>query len=1036
MFLFSKLHNNLSYFFLSCCALSLLSLSGCNHQAESENRIVFDSLSEEAKRLPENAVAGLEVAPDLAVTLFASEPMMVNPTNMDIDSRGRVWICEGYNYRPVQNPDNPTKPEGDRILIMEDTDGDGKADTSTVFYQGNDINAALGICVLGNKVIVSRSPDVFLFTDTDGDDKADKKEVLFTGIEGVQHDHAIHAFTFGPDGKLYFNFGNAGGHLMDKDGKPVTEQTHTNVADEGKPYRQGMVFRCNPDGSDFEVLGNNFRNNYEVAVDSYGTLWQSDNDDDGNKGVRINYVMEYGNFGYTDEMTGENWRTYRTGMEEEIPKRHWHLNDPGVVPNLLQTGAGSPTGMVIYEGDLLPERFHNQIIHADAGPNVVRAYPVTNDGAGYSAKIENIVQGKDQWFRPADVCIAPDGSLFIADWYDPGVGGHQMGDQQRGRVYRVAPKDTPYKIKQPDLSTPEKAAEALKSPNLSVRYLAWTQLHDWGTKAEPVLQQMLTSDHQRYRARAFWLLSKIKGKGEQYVQQALEDSSADIRILGIRMASELDMDIIPVIQQVVHDDSPQVRREAALALRYQDSPQANDLWAELATQHDGKDRWYLEALGIGADMYPEQRYQAWMKKVNDNWDTPEGRDVVWRLRAKETIPLLASIIEESESNSNHDRLRYFRAFDFHQDPSKQKVLADLALAQHPNKEAITLLALNHLDVNVVKQSPRLKNALTTSLENVRGSKEYLELIKRYELKNYNKDLLSLALEKPEDELSAEAMSLLLDLGGKPLVEHVFATKDEEMKTKAIATLKRVNNKESFDILQAVITSKKEALPVRQEAVMAFAGSWGGEEKLLEIVKSGDMNSDLDSVAAHVLSMSNRSAIYQEAASLLEMPGGGDSTTLAPVQQLITMKGDPDHGAAVFARTCQNCHAVNGKGVDFGPALSEIGGKLPKEGLYDAILNPSSGISFGYEGYNVKLKDGSQVTGYIVNKTDEQLQLKMYGGLTNTYEMANVSSMEPMEQSLMFDNLERAMTQQELVDLVEYLTTLKKGNNSVSMRESK
>src|SRR6185312_8786349 len=133
-------------------------------------------------------------------------------------------------------------------------------------------------------------------------------------------------------------------------------------------YRQGMVFRCDLDlekgvASNVESLAWNFRNNYEVTVDSFGTIWQSDNDDDGNRGVRINYVMQYGNYGYTDEMTGAGWQANRTNIEDSIPLRHWHLNDPGVVPNLLQTFAGSPTGMVIYEGSLLPETFQGQMIH-------------------------------------------------------------------------------------------------------------------------------------------------------------------------------------------------------------------------------------------------------------------------------------------------------------------------------------------------------------------------------------------------------------------------------------------------------------------------------------------------------------------------------------------------------------------------------------------------------------------------------------------------------------------------------------------------
>ena len=150
--------------------------------------------------------------------------------------------------------------------------------------------------------------------------------------------------------------------------------------------------------------------------------------------------MPYGNYGYTDEMTGAGWQANRTNIEDSIPLRHWYLNDPGSVPNLLQTFAGSPTGIIVYEGSLLPAPFQGNMIHCDAGPNVVRSYPAKKNGAGYSAEIINILKGdKDQWFRPADVCVAPDGSLIIADWYDPGVGGHAAGDQVRGRIYRVAP---------------------------------------------------------------------------------------------------------------------------------------------------------------------------------------------------------------------------------------------------------------------------------------------------------------------------------------------------------------------------------------------------------------------------------------------------------------------------------------------------------------------------------------------------------------------------------------------------------------------
>jgi putative heme-binding domain-containing protein len=248
----------------------------------------------------------------------------------------------------------------------------------------------------------------------------------------------------------------------------------------------------------------------------------------------------------------------------------------------------------------------------------------------------------------------------------------------------------------------------------------------------------------------------------------------------------------------------------------------------------------------------------------------------------------------------------------------------------------------------------------------------------------------------------------------------------------IAVLRRVDNRQSHDLLLDIIRSPQQPLEVREEAIMAFAGSWGGENRLLDAVKNGDIHSELDSVTALVLSRASRNSIYEEAAALMDLPGSSSEGDLPPIKELVTLSGNAETGATVFARSCQNCHVVDGKGVDYGPGLSEIGNKLTKDALYKSILNPSEGISFGYEGYTVKLNDGSTVTGYILSRNEDELQLRAYGGLTNTYTMDQVASVEEMEQSLMFDNLERSMTQQELVDLVEYLTTLK-GGAAVSMK---
>ena len=1024
---------------------------------------------------PEAAVQSLKdfkLAPGLKVSLFASEPMLRNPTDMDVDERGRVWITEGVNYRSSFKPWGTLQPEGDRIVVLEDTDGDGRADKQKTFYQDPSINAALGICVLGNKVIVSDSPHVFVLTDTDGDGVADQRELLFTGISGFDHDHGVHAFSFGPDGKLYFNMGNEGkqlrrpviralplhGLVTNVLSKPVVDLDGNVVAPGGKPYRMGMVFRCNLDGSQVETLAWNFRNNYEVAVDSFGTMWQSDNDDDGNEAVRINYVMEFGNFGFQDELTGAGWRDgWETARLRGVPADkkvfyHWHQSDPGVVPNLLHTGAGSPTGIAVYEGKLLPEIFRNQVMHCDAGPRVVRAYPVSNDGAGYRAEIRDMASSPDSWFRPSDLCVAPDGSVLIADWNDAGVGGHNMADQKRdamtGRVYRLGAAEQVGRAPRYDFGGASGCAEALLSPNVATRYLAWTRLNELQGKAEGPLKKIWAKGEPRMRARALQLLSRINGRTDTYLKEAIADRDSDIRITGLRIARELNSSLLARVSKLQNDASSQVRRECAIALRHNKAAEAAALWAQLAAQHQAGDRWYLEALGIGADGQWDAFLAAWLNKVGNNWNTPAGREIVWRSRAAKTPELLATILGDQKL-TEAERTRYFRAFDFVSGPQKDAALLSMLKESSSTSGTVALEVLNRLRGSELQSKPEIAAGVQRALQEVKGTSRFVELVRDFKLTGQGEALLALAEQQPNTTAGTEAVRLLLRQRQELLLEKQLAAAQSapgesssgSAVSNAVALAQALGNsgeKETVALLEPLVCDSSAPVPLRRQAVRSLAKTQPGSAALLTLARENKLPEELKLLAGTELSSVRWSALKAEAASLLP-PNSADSKPLPPVAELSKLTGDAGKGAAVYRRDavgCIKCHQVGTEGTNFGPNLSEIGAKLGKDALYEAILEPSAGISFGYEGWQLLLKNGDDAAGLLVSETPDELAIKAVGGVVTRYKRSDVESRTQQKLSLMPADLQKTMSAQDLVDLVEYLTTLKQQSKPAVSSEAK
>ncbi|MCH7990210.1 MAG: c-type cytochrome [Planctomycetes bacterium] len=538
------------------------------------------------------------------------------------------------------------------------------------------------------------------------------------------------------------------------------------------------------------------------------------------------------------------------------------------------------------------------------------------------------------------------------------------------------------------------------------------------------------SDNPRHKARALWLLGNIKGREESSVQFALNDSNPDIRILGLRMARWLKLDVIPIVEKLRSDPSPQVRRECAIALRHHTSPRAASLWAELAAQHDGKDRWYLEALGIAADKQWDEFLEAWLEKVDNNWNTPAGRDIIWRSRAAKTPEYLAKII--ADPSVPRDELpRYLRAFDFLTGDNKDAVLTQLAFhSEIKNDKRQTFViaeALTRLKGFDANSKPEYKAALNQVLDSSRGTSQFNKLVDKFNVTDRYPELLTLAQQKPADQVGIEAIRVLLAKRQMPLVRKALHDKDIQVAVATAQVLGYSADGRAVRLLKPFITDDTQPLELRRQATRSFAKFRNSALELVAMAKKGTLDANLKQAVAAALHTAQWRDVKEAAIKLFPPPPSKNNKPLPPVSQLLTRKGDTVQGRVLFhtTATCVKCHQVNGFGKEVGPNLSEIGKKLSKQALYESILFPSAGISHNYETYVIVLENGTTVNGVITSRTDDAVTIKDAEAIARTFKTAEIDEIVKQTISLMPADLQKVMTAEELVDVVEYMTTLKK-----------
>jgi len=659
----------------------------------------------------------------LEVTVWAQSPLLRNPTNIDIDAAGRIWVTEGVNYRRHKDRD----AKGDRVVVLEDTDHDGRADSSSVFVQEPTLVAPLGIAVLDNKIIVSNAPDLIVYTDVNRDRKfdaaVDKREVLLSGFDGRNHDHALHSVTFGPDGRWYFSNGNAGANFTDRGGRtfrigsvynpvpdggaqPVFGHAPPSYAgarsDDGHVYVGGFSARMQPDGTGVEILGFNFRNSYEQTVTSFGDIFHNDNDDP--PACRTSYLMEYGNFGFFSRDGKRYWQADRR-PGQSIPTAEWRQEDPGVIPSGDVYGGGAPTGIVFNEGDGLGVKYRGLLLSAEAARNTIFGYFPKPDGAGYQLeRFDFLTSNKAQafagtdfkggkvneeiqtFFRPSDVAVGPDGAIYVADWFDPRVGGHDdKDDTTSGAIYRIAPKGFVPRVPEFDVATVEGQLAALRSTAVNVRALGFNGLVARGSAALGPVQALLDDGNPYVRARGVWLLTRLGADGLARVERLLDSPDANLRVTAYRALRQAG-GAQRHAARLARDPSAAVRREVALSQRDVPFDAAREVLLTLARSYDGNDRSLLEAWGTGATHKEEALYAALSATAPGADATQWPRayaDLVWRLTPPAAVPAFAARAQTATLPAS-ERTRAITALGFI--PTRDAAYALLDVAQSGGKD--------------------------------------------------------------------------------------------------------------------------------------------------------------------------------------------------------------------------------------------------------------------------------------------------------------------------------------------------------------
>lgn len=952
---------------------------------------------------PDAELKSFVVPEGLEVNLFASEPMIQKPVQMNWDAQGRLWVVCSSTYPHIK----PGEAAKDQVVVLEDTDGDGKADKSTTFADGLHIPTALAPGDGG--LYVANSTEVLFLKDTDGDLKADERTILLSGFGTEDTHHLLHTFRWGPEGMLYFL-------------QSIYIHTHMETPHGVRRLMGGGVWEFRPETRRAEIISKGLINPWGFEFDRWGQSFACD----GAGGEGINFIFP-----------GSVFKT-----------------SPGAKRTLSGLSPGQPKqcGLEIIEDPHFPADWQGTFVLNDFRGNRVNHFQLTPSGSSYIAKqLPDVLASTHRAFRPIDVKVGPDGALYIADWYNPIIQHGEVDfrdprrDHEHGRIWRVTAKGRP-------LSERPKIAgaatgdllEMLKSDRMHVRRFAKRELRDQGAgKVTKELDEWaakldLSKESEMHALlEAAWAREGVNSFSPALWRKLWENGDPRIRAAALRILSHRWReypDSMKTLEKAVADENAQVRLWALVVLAEMHKVSAIDLALRLLDQPmDESLDFLLEQTCL------EQAY-IWMEAVKNGKLKLDNRPkhLVYAMKSTGRSDALPPLFEALKSGKlgTEDAAAVLAMAGAAADATQARVIADMVneASMAPYyiglQDALTQAAADRKIIPegaegtvmgwLARPEPHVvhRAAILAGLWKVEAARGALEEL--------------LADAKTNPAIRDGAMRGLTALGGvktRDLFDRLFVeSTDAALRGLMIDGLTSVGPQ--LAAKRAVEFLGKADVEAAKPVLTAFL-----KNKQLPGVLAKELAGKTipDLVAVEGIRMVSTRGIQgplvealRKAGNVKQMDKPLTGPEMAALVEKVAKNGDPARGEEVYRRQqllCMTCHAIGESGGVLGPNLVSIGASAPVDYLIESLLEPSKKIKEGYHMIIVNKKDGSVVSGGLVTDGAEELTIRDPANQIIKVAKSAVASSQMSPVSMMPAGLTASLREDEFVDLVRFLSEL-------------